>query len=242
MKIVFLLGDDDGPERRLAEETKKMIGKDAEIVWYDPARPFPSPQEADGVWIFTHEEGGGCPESLMTTIENHFSSMEDMPAVATGIGGKEGGMNAVSEIAEYFEKHGGRFFTDSEPLCIPLRTARFELGPEERMDLFFLVDGFLKYCGMDDSESRKIAFDTVINDYFRLMKFLSPAGPRPTRLAIDGDTIETDAGTFDCAPSGEDVPPEIGDLHYEIGTLVSDYEIEPDEIAAALLNKLEKEW
>ena len=218
-----------------------MIGNDAEVVWYDPALPQRE-LRADGVWIFTHEEDGGCPEALMTLLKDHFSAFQDIPAVASGIGGKEGGMNAVTEISEYFEQHGGRFMEESEPLCVPLKTARFELEPEEKMDLFFLVDGFLKYCGMDDSESRKIAFETVVNDYFKLMKFLSPAGSKPTELAFEGfDTVHTDVGTFDCSLPG-DAPPEIGELHYEIETLVADYEIEEGEIVSALLEKILREW
>ena len=243
MKILFLLGDYSkrAPERQLAAEAEKLIGKDAEIVWHGPGLPLPDALETDGIWIFTHEEDGGCPEELMALLAENFTRFEDIPVLASGIGGKDGGMNAVTEIAEFFAAHGGRFYEESEPLCIPLRTAHCELGPEEKMDLFFLVDGFLKYCGMDDSESRKIAFDTVLNDYFKLMKYFSPAGPMPTELAFDGDTLRTDAGDFDCTATG-DAPPEIRDLHYEIDALKSDYEIDDEEILSALLQKILREW
>ena len=217
-----------------------MIGNDAEVVWYDPALPQRE-LRADGVWIFTHEEDGGCPEALMTLLKDHFSAFQDVPAVASGIGGKEGGMNAAYEIAEFFEEHGGRFMTESEPLCVPMKTARFELTPEERMDLFFLADSFLKYCGMDDSESRSIAFETVVGDYFKLMKAVAPQAERPTEIAIEGGLVKTDAGDFDCAAS-DGLPPELRDLPYEISSLTEDYEIEESEIASALLEKILREW
>ena len=243
MKILFLLGDygKHSLERQFAEETQKLIGKDAEVTVYDPALPLPAPGELDGIWIFTHEEEGGCPEELMALIEANIGRFEDVPVVASGVGGKDGGMNAATEIAEYFDAHGGRFYTDSEPLCIPLRTTRFELEPDEKMDLFFVVDAFLKYCGMDDSESRKIAFGTVVKNYFRLMKYLSPDGAKPTELSIEGDTVHTDVGDFDCALT-LDAPAEMQDLRIETDTLVSDYEIEEGEIVSALLEKILREW
>ncbi len=243
MKILFLLGDygKHSLERQFAEETQKLIGKDAEVTVYDPALPLPAPGELDGIWIFTHEEEGGCPEELMALIEANIGRFEDVPVVASGVGGKDGGMNAATEIAEYFDAHGGRFYTDSEPLCIPLRTTRFELEPEERMDLFFLVDGFLKYCGMDDSESRKIAFDTVLNDYLKLMKYFRPSGPMPTALSLQGDVLKMDDEEFDCSCPG-DAPSEIKELHFEIDSLKNDYEIEEDEIIAALPERLAQAW
>lgn len=244
MKILFLLGDPDkkSPERKLAGEAEKLIGKDAEIVWYDPALPFPCMLEFDGIWIFTHDEEGGCPEALMALIEQNFAAFEDIPAVVSGVGGKDGGMNAATEIADYFTSHGGRLYEDSEPFFVPTRTAHFELEPEEKMDLFFLVDGFLKYCGMDDSESRKIAFEKVVEDYFKLMKHLSRGGPKPTELAFDGDALKTDVGDFDCSVQGDGLPSEIKDLPFEIDALKSDYEIEDEEICSALLEKILREW
>lgn len=240
MKLLFLLGDyGNSPERKLAREAEKLIGKDAEVVWYDPALPLA--EGFEGVWIFTHEEEGGCPAELMRFLTEHFPAFEDVPTVASGIGGKEGGMNAAYEIAEYFEEHGGRFMAESEPLCVPMKTARFELGPEEKMDLFFLVDGFLKYCGMDKSESRSIAFETVVDDYFKLMKASAAAGERPTEVAVAGALVKTDAGDFDCAAS-DGLPPELRDLPYEIESLTEDYEIEETEIASALLEKILREW
>ncbi len=243
MKLLFLLGDyaKNSLERKLAEEAGKLIAKDAEIVWYDPARLLPDSFEPDGIWIFTHEEDGGCPEDLMTLLGKNFQRFADIPIVASGIGGKDGAMNAVYEIFEFVEAHDGRFMEDSEPLCIPLRTSRFELEPDEKMDLFFVVDAFLKYCGMDDSESRKIAFGTVVKNYFRLMKYLSPDGAKPTELSIEGDTVHTDVGDFDCALT-LDAPAEMQDLRIETDTLVSDYEIEEGEIVSALLEKILREW
>lgn len=243
MKLLFLLGDSgkNSLERKFAEETEKLIGKDARVVYHDPAHPLPPPSGIDGVWIFTHEEDGGCPEALLTLLEEGFSPFEDVPVVASGVGGKEGGMNAVAEIADCVKERGGRLFEDSEPLCVPLRTARFELGPEERMDLFFLVDEFLKYCGMDDSESRKIAFGTVVGDYFKLLKYLSPSGPKPTELRFEDGLLKTDAGDFDFSLA-DDAPPALGELCAEIKTLREDYEIEDEEILSALLEKILREW
>lgn len=241
MKLLFLLGDyaANSLERKLAGEAEKLIAKDAEVLICDPPRPLSGPAP-DGVWIFTHEENGGCPEALMSFLEENFAALEDVPAAVSGVGGKAGGMNAVYEILEFFKEHGGRPFEDVEPLCIPVHTSRFDPEPEEKLDLFFYVDGFLKYCGMDKSESRKIAFGTVVNDYFKLMKRLAPEGPRPTELTICGDVVKTDAGTFD--GSAPDASPEIAALRYEIETLVSDYEIEEAEIASALLEKILREW
>ncbi len=241
MKLLFLLGDEgkNSPERKLAAEAQKLIGKDADILWHQPGEPIPG--GLNGVWIFTHEEDGGCPAPLMELLASSFPALEDVPAVASGIGGKEGGMNAVTEISDFFKEHDGRFMEESEPLCIPMKTARFELEPEEKMDLFFLVDGFLKYCEMDDSESRKIAFATVVNDYFKLMKAIAPEREKPTEIAIAEDCVKTDVGDFDCDLS-ENAPAELHELRYEIRSLVSDYEIEEGEIVSALLEKVLREW
>lgn len=240
MKILFLLGDDNAPERKLAEETQKLIGKDATVVWHNASSPMPE-GDFDGVWIFTHEKEGGCPPELMQFAEQNFERLKDIPTLASGVGGKEGGMNAVTEISDYFIEHGGRYMEDSEPLCIPLRTARFELEGEERMELFFLVDEFLTYCGMDDSESRRIAFGKVVSDYFSLMKYLSPTGPKPTVRQIGEEGVVTDVGNFDCALP-QNAPPELRELPFEIDALVSDYEIGEDELLPALQEKIEREW
>ena len=243
MKILFLLGGGEtSPEKKLAEETGKLIGKDADVEFYDGSVPVSALPEPDGIWIFTHEEDGRCPSALMDDIRDFFPRLTDVPVIASGIGGKDGAMNAVAEIADFIIEFDGRYMTDSEPLCIPLRTARFdELEPEERMDLFFLVDSFLKYCGMDDSESRKIAFGTVVNNYFRIMKYLSPDGPKPTDVRLCGTVIETDVGPFDCTLS-EDAPAELSELRYETETLISDFEIDASEIRSALLEKILREW
>ncbi len=227
MKILFLTGGDDGsPERKLAREAEKLIGADAEVVWHDPALPFPA-GDYDGVWIFTHEEEGGCPPVLMHFLEDNFPLLRDLPATASGIGGKEGGMNAVTEILGYFEEHGGRV-AEGEPLCIPLRSSRFDLEQEEKMDLFFVVDGFIKYCGMDDSESRKIAFSTVVEDCLKLLALRGPLR----------EGILSEEGLL--APLPEDAPPELKELPHEIAALTSDYEIEEDELLAALRERLKE--
>lgn len=240
MKILFLLGDNakNSVERLLAAEAQKLIGKDAEVLWHTPATPIGQYGELDGVWIFTHEEDGGCPQELFAYLEESIGALGDVPAVATGIGGKEGAMNAVTEIIEFFSEHGGRYLEDSEPLCIPLRSAKFDLDSDERLDLFFLVDEFVKYCGMDDSESRKIGFQKVVEDYFVLLKALLPEGGKPASLAFDGKTVRTDAGDADLSLD----TPKTRELIPEIESLTEDYEIEEDELKEALLEKISKEW
>lgn len=239
MKLLFLLGDaaKNSPERRLAAEAEKLIGKDAEVLYFTHSFP----RSFDGVWIFTHEEGGGCPEALMNVLEENFPRLKEIPVLVSGIGGKEGGMNAVSEILAYFEEHEGRAMTEPEPLCIPMRSTRFELEAEERMELFFLVDEFIKYCGMDESESRKIAFETVVKDYFRLMKYLAADEKTPTLYAIEGSLVKTDLGDFDCALPF-DASADLRELRFEIDSLVSDYEIEAEELLPALSEKLKRDW
>ena len=239
MKLLFILGDDgkNSPERKLAAEAEKLIGRDAEVLFF--GGKFPS--SFDGVWIFTHEEDGGCPEALMALLEENFARLKAIPALATGIGGKEGGMNAVDEIAEFFRARDGRFMEEGEPLCVPMRSTRFELGAEERMELFFLVDAFIKYCGMDESESRKIAFETVVKDYFRLMKYLARSEHTPTVRAIEGNTVKTDLGDFDCVLP-QDAPADLRELRFEIESLVEDYEIGTEEILPALSEKLKRDW
>ena len=243
MKILFLLGDcgEKSLERQLAEVVEEMIGKDAEIVWYDPAQGLPAFKALDGIWIFTHEEDGGCPETLTAFLGEAGSRLDDIPLTFTGIGGKDGAMNAVTELSELLEAREARVMNEGEFVCIPLRSARLDLDQDERMDLFWHVDAFLKYCGMDDSDSRKIAFETVVSHYFKLMKHLSADGRKPTELAFDGADIVTDVGRFVFSDL-TDAPEELEDLTYEIGTLTEDYEMEEDEILSALLEKILIEW
>lgn len=241
MKILFVTEGGNSPSRQLAEEAEKLVGKDAEVSYYDPALPLVA-DGIDGVWIFTREEEGGCPEEIENFLERLYPAFADVPVLASGVGGKDGGMNALAEIRDYIDKQGGRYAEETDPLSIPLRSARLSLDPEEKWDLFFVVDAFLKYCGMDESESRKIGFSTVVEDFFKLMKFLSPEGPRPHTLTLEGFIVRTDVGEFDCSVAGDDVPPEIKELRYEIESLVSDYEIGDEEIAPALLQKIETDW
>lgn len=245
MKILFLLGDygKKSVERQLAEVAEELIGKDAEIVWHEENTPLANYRELDGVWIFTHEEDGGCPEELTNLIKEGVTALEDVPITFSGIGGKDGAMNALTELLELLQSMDCRVMDEEDPVVtqIPLRSARFDIDRDERMDLFWQVDAFIKYCGMDDSESRKIAFESVVNNYFKLMKYLSPNGERPTELAFEDAEIVTDVGRFDCVNLGE-APAEISELHYEIEALTADYEIEEEEILSALLEKILREW
>lgn len=238
MKILFLLGDESekSAERQLAEAVQKQIGREAQVIWYDGA-PLRTYGEIDGVWFFAHDERGGCPDCLMNFLEKNFSAIEDIPAVASGVGGKDGGMNAVTEIADYITEHGGRFHGDSEPLCIPMRSTRLDLHGQ-RMELLFLVDSFLKYCGMEDSDSRKIGFDTVVDDLFKLLKFY--LGEKPEKIAFgEHEELVTDVGTVDWRNCEA---PELRELPHEIDTLIEDYEIEQEEILPALRAKVKTDW
>ncbi len=240
MKILFVVSENfpKSPVFELAEAAKKRIGRDAAIVYYDGS-PLRTYGKIEGLWIFTHEERGGCPENVRSFLENNFSAIEDVPSVATGVGGKEGGMNAVSEIMEFFEEHGGRYLSDSEPLCIPLRSSRLDLDHEEKMDLFFLVDSFLKYCGMDESDSRKIAFEKVVDNYFAILKYLTDE--KPELLSWKEDVMQTDHGSLDLSDLSE-APAGIRDLRSEINELSKDYELEEEEILPALREKIDREW
>lgn len=239
MTILFLIGDanEKSPDRQLSDAVRKLIGNDAQVIEYDGA-PLRTLGTIDGLWIFAHDERGGCPETVMNFLTKNFSAIEDLPTVASGAGGKDGGMNAVTEIAEYVTEHGGRYHEDGEPLCIPMRSARFDPDPGQRMELRFLVDSFLKYCGMDESDSRRIGLETVIEDYFKILK--SRSAERPERISFgERGEIVTDAGAFDWR---DDLSPELRDLRYEIDELTEDYEIEADEILSALREKVKTDW
>ena len=241
LKILFLLGDyaPRSIERQLAEVTEKIIGKDARIVWYDPAKKLASYGRPGGVWIFTHEEDGGCPEELLKFIDGARRFLDDIPVTFSGIGGKDGAMNALTELNDLLEEMDARVDNDAT-VSIPLRGTKFEPDRDERMDIFWQVDEFVKYCGMDDSESRKIAFDRVVENYFTLLKHLSPE--KPKRIEIDYPELVTDVGKFDCANLGEDAPDELKELHYEIDALTADYEIEAEELLPELLDTIAREW
>ncbi len=141
MKIAILLGDDHprSPEAQLAELALEMIGRDAEAYCFLPSSPLPA---ADGVWIFTHEEDGGCPPQLLDAVKENFSLLARVPVAIAGVGGKDGGMNAVTELSEFFEEQG-KTLAGEEPFCLPLRAQKVTLDAEERMDLFWHVDEFL---------------------------------------------------------------------------------------------------
>lgn len=240
MRILFLLSETDqrSPVRQLAEAAQKRVGREAEIVWYDGSK-IRTLGEIDGLWIFTHEEYGNCPENVMTFLENNFSAIEDVPSVATGVGGKEGARNAVSEIGEFFETHGGRFLTASEPLCIPLRTLRLDLDHDEKMDLFFLVDSFLKYCGLDESDSRKIGFMTVVCDYFKILQYFTEE--KPNLISMKKGTLLTDRAEYNVSDL-DGAPAEIKELRSEIQELTENYEIDEEEILPALKEKIHESW
>lgn len=243
MKILFILGDnaERSIERQLAKVTEELIGKDARVVWYNPEKKLSSYGRPSGVWIFTHEEDGGCPEELLELISDARRFLDDIPVTYSGIGGKDGAMNALTEIGELLEKMHARVDNDAV-VSIPLRGTRFEPDRDERMDIFWQVDEFVKYCGMDDSESRKIAFKRVIENYFALLKHFSPDDEKPTEIDLDYPEIATDVGRFNCEDLGEDAPDEIRELDNEIEALTDDYEFEAEELLPALLEKVAKEW
>lgn len=141
MKILFVSGDEDprSPVAGLAGLAKELIGKDAEVL----TQPLNAPLlHADGVWIFTDETDGGCPEALRAFLEANLAALARVPVTASGVGGKDGGMNAVNEIAELFGENGSPL-AEEDPFLLPLRTQRISLDAEERMDLFWHVDEFL---------------------------------------------------------------------------------------------------
>lgn len=241
MRILFVLSDEtpSGYVKKFAETAQKRIGREAEVLYYNGA-PIRTLGELDGLWIFTHEERGGCPESISDFLENNFSAIQDIPSVATGVGGKEGAMNAVTEIYDFFETHEGRMLQGSEPLCIPLRSTRFDLDHDEKMELVFLVDSFLKYCGMDESDSRKIGFETVVNDYYKLLKYFTDK--KPDFLGLNEARINADGETFDLENLPDDAPAAVRDMKSEIEDLSETYEIDEDEILPALKEKVLREW
>lgn len=221
MKILFVIGDSDkSPDRQLADAARKLIGKDAEIILFDGS-PLRTYGEIDGVWFFVHDERGGCPESILNFLEKNFSAIEDIPTLASGVGGKEGGMNAVTEIEEFIEERDGRYHSDVDPLCIPLRSKKLDLESDEKLDLLFLVDSFLKYCGLDESDSRKIGLQKVADDYFELVKdrAFETLSMKDGKLCLDGVPLEK--------------TPEIEEL-------TEDYELEEEEILSSLQKKLHR--
>ncbi len=243
MNILFLLGDnaDRSIERQLAKVTEGLIGKDARVTWYSPERRLSSYGRPSGVWIFTHDEDGGCPEELLKLIAGARRFLDDVPVTFSGIGGKDGAMNALTEIDELLEKMHARVDSDAV-VSIPLRGTRFEPDSDERMDIFWQVDEFVKYCGMDDSESRKIAFKQVVENYFDLLKYYLADGDKPTDIFIEYPTLVTDMGRFDCEELPDDAPDELTELHYEIESLTEEYEFEVEELLPALLDKVAREW
>lgn len=241
MRILFVLSDGSpsGYVKKFAEAAQKRIGKEAEVVYYS-GEAIRTLGEIDGVWIFTHEERGGCPENISEFLENNFSALQDIPSVAAGIGGKEGAMNAVTEIYEFFETHDGRILQNSEPFCVPLRSARFDLDHDEKMELIFLVDSFLKYCGMDESDSRKICFETVVNDYFKILKLIT--AEKPELLELTNERLTADGVTLDLENLPDGAPSELLDMKSEIEELCESYELDEEEILPALKEKIQKSW
>lgn len=143
MKIAFVLGDDDprSPVAGLADLAKEIVGKDAEVSFLSPAAPL---AEADGVWLFTNEEDGGCPPGLRAFLEANAEALAHIPVTVSGVGGKDGAMNAVTEISEFLSAHGCAL-AEKEPFLLPQRAQRLSLDAEERMDFFWHVDEFLTF-------------------------------------------------------------------------------------------------
>ena len=226
MDILFILGDNS--PRSIERQLAKVAG---ELAYGRPS----------GVWIFTHEEDGGCPEELLRLIGSARRFLDDVPVTYSGIGGKDGAMNALTEIGELLEKMHARVDSDAVA-SIPLRGSRFDPDSDERMEIFWQADEFVKYCGMDDSESRKIAFRRVVKNYFDILKYLVPEGEKPTDIEIAYPYLRTDVGTFNCEELGDDPPDDLDELHYDIESLTEEYELEEEELLPALLESVAKEW
>lgn len=241
MNILFVVSDPSpkSPVLQLAQQTQKRIGREASVLIYDGS-PLRTLGKIDGIWIFTHEEKGSCPENIQDFLENNFSAIEDVPATATGVGGKEGARNAALWIQEFLDEHGGRFLSDSDPLCIPLRSSRLDLDQEEKLELIFHVDSFLKYCGMDESDSRKIGFEKVVENYFEILKSLT--AEKPDLLSLNEGKLVASFGTVDLSADANSFPSELSDLRGEINELTDDYELDGEEILPALRKKIDSEW